>query len=165
MARGPARKLTWIAGEVASLVVPTFAGGPGVFRAYECWAGRARTFGRGLWFGHGDRSDPTSTVGPVRGGGPGLAAKVARPRRGGVRGRPDGLRPGPAADGGRGAGVVAAPSKLQRLAADRIKTDARDALHLARLLRMDQIVEVRVPSIEQEAARDLVRAREECGVT
>jgi transposase len=38
--------------------------------------------------------------------------------------------------------VVAAPSKPQR-PADRIKTDARDALHLARLLRMDQIVEVR----------------------
>jgi transposase len=57
--------------------------------------------------------------------------------------------------------VVAAPSKLQRPAADRIKTDARDALHLARLLRMDQIVEVRVPSVEQEAARDLVRARED----
>jgi transposase len=57
--------------------------------------------------------------------------------------------------------VVAAPSKLQRPAADRVKTDARDALHLARLLRMDQIVEVRVPSVEQEAARDLVRARED----
>jgi hypothetical protein len=57
--------------------------------------------------------------------------------------------------------VVAAPLKLQRPAADRIKTDARDALHLARLLRMDQLVEVRVPSIEQEAARDLVRARED----
>jgi len=57
--------------------------------------------------------------------------------------------------------VVAAPSRLQRPAADRVKTDARDALHLARLLRMDQIVEVRVPSVEQEAARDLVRARED----
>src|SRR5664279_3813138 len=41
--------------------------------------------------------------------------------------------------------VVAAPSKLQRPPGDRVKTDARDALHLARLLRMDQIVEVRVP--------------------
>jgi transposase len=51
--------------------------------------------------------------------------------------------------------VVAAPSKLQRPAGDRIKTDARDVLLLARLLRMDEIVEVRVPSIEQEAARDL----------
>jgi transposase len=57
--------------------------------------------------------------------------------------------------------MVVAPSKLQRPAADRAKTDARDALHLTRLLRMDQIVEVRVPSIEQEAARDLVRARED----
>ena len=57
--------------------------------------------------------------------------------------------------------VVAAPSKLQRPAGDRVKTDARDALLLARLLRMDQIVEVRVPSVEQEAARDLVRARED----
>ena len=57
--------------------------------------------------------------------------------------------------------VVVAPSKLQRPAGDRVKTDARDALHLARLLRMDQVVEVRVPSVEQEAARDLVRARED----
>ncbi|UQU68773.1 IS110 family transposase [Couchioplanes caeruleus] len=57
--------------------------------------------------------------------------------------------------------VVAAPSKLQRPAGDRVKTDARDALHLARLLRMDQIVEVRVPGVVQEAARDLVRARED----
>jgi transposase len=57
--------------------------------------------------------------------------------------------------------VVAAPSKLQRPPADRIKTDARDALLLSRLLRMDQIVEVRVPSVEQEAARDLVRARDD----
>jgi transposase len=57
--------------------------------------------------------------------------------------------------------VVAAPSKVARPAGDRVKTDARDALLLARLLRMDQLVEVRVPSIEQEAARDLVRARED----
>lgn len=57
--------------------------------------------------------------------------------------------------------VVAAPSKLQRPAADRIKTDARDALLLARLLRMDEIVEVRVPGVAEEAARDLVRARED----
>ena len=57
--------------------------------------------------------------------------------------------------------VVAAPSKLQLPPGDRVKTDARDALHLARLLRMDQIVPVRVPTVEQEAARDLVRARED----
>lgn len=57
--------------------------------------------------------------------------------------------------------VVVAPSKLQRPAGDRVKTDARDALHLARLLRLDEIVEVTVLSVEQEAARDLVRARED----
>jgi transposase len=57
---------------------------------------------------------------------------------------------------------VAAPSKLQRPAGDRVKTDARDARHLARLLHLGQIVEVAIPSVEQEAARDLVRAREDC---
>jgi transposase len=58
--------------------------------------------------------------------------------------------------------VVAAPSKLQRPAGDRVKTDARDARHLARLLHLGEIVAVTVPSVEQEAARDLVRAREDC---
>jgi len=57
---------------------------------------------------------------------------------------------------------VAAPSKLQRPAGDRVKTDARDAAHLARLLHLGQIVEVTVPGVSQEAARDLVRAREDC---
>src|SRR5664279_4526907 len=36
-----------------------------------------------------------------------------------------------------------------------------DAMLLARLLRMDEIVAVTVPSVEQEDARDLVRARED----
>ncbi|MCV6987763.1 IS110 family transposase [Mycobacterium timonense] len=57
---------------------------------------------------------------------------------------------------------VAAPSKLQRPAGDRVKTDARDAAHLARLLHLGQIVEVAIPTVEQEAARDVVRAREDC---
>lgn len=57
--------------------------------------------------------------------------------------------------------VVAAPSKLQRPTGDRVKTDARDALHLARLLKLDEIVAVRVPTIEEETARDLVRSRED----
>ena len=42
---------------------------------------------------------------------------------------------------------VAAPSKLQRPTGDRVKTDARDALHLARLLRLGEIVAVRIPSL------------------
>jgi transposase len=57
---------------------------------------------------------------------------------------------------------VVAPSKLQRPSWDRVKTDARDALHLARLLRLDEVTAVEVPSVEREAARDLVRAREDC---
>ena len=56
---------------------------------------------------------------------------------------------------------VAAPSKLQRPCGDRVKTDVRDARHLARLLHLGEIVAVAVPSVEQEAARDLVRARED----
>ena len=51
---------------------------------------------------------------------------------------------------------VAAPSKLQRPSGDRVKTDARDAMHLARLLRLDEVTSVRVPSVVQEAARDMV---------
>lgn len=57
--------------------------------------------------------------------------------------------------------LVAAPSKLQRPAGDRIKTDARDAAHLARLLRLGEITAVTVPSREMEAVRDLMRARED----
>ena len=53
--------------------------------------------------------------------------------------------------------LVVAPSKLQRPAGDRVKTDAHDAAHLARLV-LGQTLEVSVPGAEQEAARDLVRA-------
>jgi len=64
----------------------------------------------------------------------------------------------------RAAGVrceVLAPSKLQRPVGERVKTDARDALHIAKLLRLDGIVSVTIPSEAQEAARDPVRARED----
>jgi transposase len=57
---------------------------------------------------------------------------------------------------------VVAPSKLQRPAGQRVKTDAKDALHLARLVRLDEFTAVRVPDVEEESARDLVRARENC---
>lgn len=56
---------------------------------------------------------------------------------------------------------VAAPSKLLRPSGDRVKTDKRDALLLARLLRMDEITSVRVPTLTEEDARDLVRARDD----
>jgi transposase len=63
----------------------------------------------------------------------------------------------------RAAGVrceVAAASKIVRPAGDRVKTDARDAMLLARLLRLDEVVPVRVPTEAEESARDLVRCRE-----
>lgn len=56
---------------------------------------------------------------------------------------------------------VAAPSKLLRPSGDRVKTDRRDALLLARLARNGDIVAVTIPTVAQEAARDLVRARED----
>jgi transposase len=58
--------------------------------------------------------------------------------------------------------VVAAPSKLIRPSGDRVKTDARDARHLARLLMLGDVTGVAIPTREQEAARDLIRAREDC---
>jgi transposase len=60
--------------------------------------------------------------------------------------------------------VVVAPSKLERPAGDRVKTDRRDAERLARLLAIEELPEVRVPSEAEEAARDLVRAREDARV-
>ena len=61
----------------------------------------------------------------------------------------------------RGVGcVVAAPSKIPRACGDRVKTDRRDAEHLVRLLLAGKLHAVRVPGDEEEALRDLVRARE-----
>ncbi|GAB3611656.1 IS110 family transposase [Humibacter ginsengiterrae] len=60
--------------------------------------------------------------------------------------------------------TVAAPSKLIRPAGDRVKTDARDAVLLARLLRMDELTAVRVPTEAEESARDLVRARDDARI-
>jgi transposase len=57
--------------------------------------------------------------------------------------------------------VVAAPGKIERPAQDRVKTDRRDAERLVRLLMVGGLHPVRVPSIEEEALRDLVRARED----
>ena len=57
---------------------------------------------------------------------------------------------------------VLAPSKLIKPAGDRVKTDKRDARHLARLLHLDEYTPVTVPTVGQETARDLVRAREQC---
>jgi transposase len=57
--------------------------------------------------------------------------------------------------------LVAAPSKIAKAPGERVKTDRRDALRLAKLLRLGELTAVRVPSPSEEAARDLVRARED----
>ena len=56
--------------------------------------------------------------------------------------------------------VVAAPGKIPRAAGERVKTDRRDAEHLVRLLVAGKLIAVRVPGPEEEALRDLLRARE-----
>jgi len=56
--------------------------------------------------------------------------------------------------------VVAAPGKIERPAAENVKTDQRDAERVLRLLMIDALHPVRVPSGEEEALRDVVRARE-----
>lgn len=56
---------------------------------------------------------------------------------------------------------VVAPSQIPKKAGDRVKTDRRDAVQLARLLRSGDLTPVYIPSVEDEAIRDLVRARED----
>src|SRR5262249_27636511 len=55
---------------------------------------------------------------------------------------------------------VVAPTLVPVKAGDRIKTDRRDALKLARSYRSGDLTPVWVPDAEHEALRDLVRARE-----
>ncbi len=55
--------------------------------------------------------------------------------------------------------VVVAPSLVPKRSGDRVKTDRRDALALARLHRAGELTGVYVPCAQDEAMRDLVRAR------
>ena len=55
--------------------------------------------------------------------------------------------------------TVVAPSLIPRRPGDRVKTNRRDALTLARLLRAGELTPVWVPDEGHEAIRDLVRAR------
>jgi transposase len=57
-------------------------------------------------------------------------------------------------------GWVVAPSLIPKKAGDRVKTDCRDAMQLARLARSGDLTPVYVPRVEDEAIRDLSRARE-----
>ena len=56
---------------------------------------------------------------------------------------------------------VVAPSLIPKKAGDRVKTDRRDSLSLARLHRAGELTAVWVPDGAQEALRDLTRARED----
>jgi transposase len=56
---------------------------------------------------------------------------------------------------------VVAPSLMPQKAGDRVKTDRRDAVQLARLARSGDLTPVYVPTVEDEAMRDLTRARED----
>jgi transposase len=55
--------------------------------------------------------------------------------------------------------VVVAPSLIPRKPGDRIKTDRRDAINLAKLHRAGELTAVWIPDLAHEAIRDLVRAR------
>jgi transposase len=57
--------------------------------------------------------------------------------------------------------VVVAPSLVPARSGDRIKTDRRDAVKLARFLRSGDLTEVHVPDAATEAMRDLERARDD----
>jgi transposase len=56
---------------------------------------------------------------------------------------------------------VVAPSLIPQKTGDRVKTDRRDAVQLARLMRSGDLTPVYVPTVEDEAMRDLTRARED----
>ena len=56
--------------------------------------------------------------------------------------------------------AVVAPSLIPRKPGERIKTDRRDAINLARLHRAGELTAVWVPDQAHEAIRDLVRARQ-----
>ena len=55
--------------------------------------------------------------------------------------------------------IIVAPSKVPRQPGDRVKTDRRDADQLARLFRAGELTDIYVPDPQDEAVRDLIRAR------
>ena len=57
--------------------------------------------------------------------------------------------------------MVVAPSLIPKKAGDKVKTDRRDAVQLARMLRSGDLTPVHVPKVEDESIRDLCRARED----
>src|SRR5206468_10310418 len=60
--------------------------------------------------------------------------------------------------------AVIAPGMTPIRPGDRVKTDRRDAEKLARLFRAGELTVIHIPTREEEAVRDLVRAREDAVV-
>ncbi len=60
---------------------------------------------------------------------------------------------------------VVAPSLIPKKPGDKVKTDRRNAVDLARLLRSGDLTRVYVPTVEDEAIRDLCRARDAARLT
>jgi transposase len=54
---------------------------------------------------------------------------------------------------------VIAPSLIPRAPGDKVKTDRRDCRRLARLHRAGELVAIRIPTLQEEAVRDLCRTR------
>jgi transposase len=99
------------------------------------------------------RMTPVEVVGVLEGLGPGVRAVYeAGPTGFGL------------ARAGRERGIdvrVAAPGAIPRGSGDRVKTDRRDAIRLARLLAAGELSFAFVPTLADEAFRDLVRAIED----
>ena len=55
---------------------------------------------------------------------------------------------------------VIAPSLIPKKSGDHVKTDKRDALNLAKLLKSEDLPPIYIPEPEDEPIRDLSRARE-----
>jgi transposase len=118
-----------------------------------------KTVGAAVWLGSGEvfrarlGGDPAETIGWLKS----LPGEVRAVYEAGPTGF--GL-----AWAARAAGIemmVCAPGAVPRQPGDRVKTDARDAMKLARLHAAGQLRPVVVPGSELEALRDLVRARED----
>src|ERR671913_1464737 len=117
--------------------------------------GRARTRGRGALRGR-DRRPARGRAAPGR-----AAGRQARQAQGLSRGRPAWLRFAPADHRTwprlHGGGALAGPAP--RKPGDRVKTNRRDAVTLARLHRAGELTAAWIPDPVHEAMRDLVRAR------
>lgn len=55
--------------------------------------------------------------------------------------------------------IVVSPSLIPKRSGDRVKTDRRDAINLARLHRAGELLPIYVPDPEDEDIRDLIRSR------